>query len=375
MPSGRRRSEEDAVLRDLIDEPARGSIGDLRVFQQPGLPSLRRFVLGELPVFPMSRLTGMRLTEVGFGKATFAMPVTRWLGDGFGLYWGGVYALLADAPLACAIWSTLPAGKALATSELAMSFVRPMSLATTGMVGRAEVIHCSTQVGLSKIEITDPDGRMLAFGSTRCLVSDVAVDPAAEYPAPDTGPDDPPDPFLRPPPEDGYFSLEEVRNGAPIELQRRAIAGDPVFPVWRLTGYRPTQVAEGVATGILPASRWHSNGGPATYGGLIAWAAEFTLGAAVYTMLGPGDVFATLDLHIRFTRPARIDGGALHFRASVQHQGKRLRICSCSVDDAEGRRVAMATSSALVVQGGARELSAGRLPEEILAEAERRGES
>jgi hypothetical protein len=33
--------------------------------------------------------------------------------------------------------------------------------------------------------------------------------------------------------------------------------------------------------------------------------------------------------------------------------------------------VAMATSSALVVEGGARELRKGRLPEEILAEAER----
>ncbi len=125
-------------------------------------------------------------------------------------------------------------------------------------------------------------------------------------------------------------------------------------------------------TGVLPASAWLSNGGPAVYGGLIAWAAEFTMGAAVYSMLGAGDVFATLDLHIRFTRPARFDAGGLTFRAAVDHSGKRLRVTSCTVDDAEGRRVAMATSSALLVPGGVRELTKGRLPDEILADAERR---
>ena len=90
-------------MDDITRERFRGSIGDLRVFQRPGLESARRFVRGELPLFPISRLTGMRPTDVGLGKATFAMPVTRWLEDGFGLYWGGVYALFADAPLACAI--------------------------------------------------------------------------------------------------------------------------------------------------------------------------------------------------------------------------------------------------------------------------------
>ena len=44
---------------------------------------------------------------------------------------------------------------------------------------------------------------------------------------------------------------------------------------------------------------------------------------------------------------------------------------SCNVDNAEGKRVAMATSSALVVKGGVRELSKGRLPDEILAGANR----
>ena len=352
-------------------ERVRGSIGDLRAFQKPGLVTLRRYVRGELPMPPISRLAGMRPTEVALGKATFTMPITRWLEDGFGLYWGGVYALFADAPLAAANWTTLPAAKAVSTSELQMSFVRPMSRKTSNLIGRAETIHSGSQVGLSMLQITDHEGRLLAFGNTRCLLPDVPVDLDAEYPSPDLGPTEPADPYLRPPPEDGYFSLDQVMNGTPIELQRRTIAGEKIIPICRLTGYRTTSVDEGRCKGVLPSSAWFSNGGPSVYGGLLAWAAEFTMGSAVYSTLPVGDVFATLDMHIRFTRPALINSGDFVLEASVNHRGRLLRVSSCNVDNAEGKRVAMATSSALVVEGGARELRKGRLPEEILAEAER----
>lgn len=363
-------AETKTWMNNITDERFRGAIGDLRAFQKPGLESFRRYLRGELPAPPISRLTGMRPTEAGLGKATFTMPVTPWLGDGFGLYWGGVYALFADAPLAWAILTSLPAGKTVATSELSLSFVRPMSRKTTNMIGRAETIHSGNQVGLSMVQITDQDGRLLAFGSTRCLVTDVPVDPEAIYPPPDLGPVDPADPYLRPPPEGGYFNIDQIMNGAPLELQQRTVAGETIFPVWRLTGYRPTEVEEGCVTSVLPSSAWFSTGGPSIYGGLLAWAAEFTMGAAVYSTLSAGDVFATLDMHIRFTRPALVGSGDLTFAATVNHRGRLLRVSSCNVDNAEGKRVAMATASALVVKGGVRELMKGRLPDEILAGAE-----
>ena len=359
-------------MGDISAEEVRGSLGDRRAFQKTGLETLRRYVRGDLPGPPIARLAGLRPTEAGLGKATFTMPVTRWLEDGFGLYWGGLFALFADAPLASAVWTTLPAGKTVATSELSLSFVRPMSRKTVNMIGRAETIHAGNQVGLSTVQITDQDGRMLAFGSTRCLISDVPVDPHAEYPPPSLGPAEPADPYLRPPPEGDYFALDEVLTRTPIELQRQTVAGEKIFPVWRLTGYRPTGIEEGRCTASLPSSPWFSNGGPAIYGGLLAWAAEFTMGAAVYSTLGRGDVFATLDMHIRFTRPALVNSGDLRLEATVNHRGKRLRVSSCNVDSADGKRVAMGTASALVVEGGVRELWNGRLPEEILVDGEGR---
>jgi len=64
------------AIDDMIEEPVRGSIGDLRTFQSPGLETFRRFIREDLPGPPISRLLGMRPTEAGLGKATFAMPIS-----------------------------------------------------------------------------------------------------------------------------------------------------------------------------------------------------------------------------------------------------------------------------------------------------------
>jgi uncharacterized protein (TIGR00369 family) len=99
---------------------------------------------------------------------------------------------------------------------------------------------------------------------------------------------------------------------------------------------------------------------------VIAWFAEAAMGSAVYSSVGPGEVFGTLDLNVRFTRPALINSGDLTVNAEVTHEGRRLRIASAEVVNSEGKMVAMATSSALVVEGGIRALMQGWIPDEVL---------
>lgn len=61
-----------------------------------------------------------------------------------------------------------------------MSFVRPMTRKTANIVGRAEIVHSGSQAGLSMTQIIDRDGRMVAFGSPRCRVSDVPAGTSAQ---------------------------------------------------------------------------------------------------------------------------------------------------------------------------------------------------
>ena len=353
----------------VTDEPHRGAIGDLRLFQTPGFESIRKLISGELPGFPPSRLLGTRLTDVGLGTVSAAMPITPWLEDSHGLIEAGIFALFADAPLASALWSGLPPGRVSTTSELNMSFVRPVSNITSNLVGRAETVHLGRQVGLSSIHIADQTGRLLAHGTTKCLIADVPVDLDADYPSPDTGSDDPPDPYLREPPgADAYWTAREAIETTPIELMWKAQAEARRFPNWRLTGFQPGKVEMGSLTAHIPSSPWFANGGPAIYGGVLAWMADHTMGGAVFSTLETGALFAPLDLNVRYIRPALINSGDLTAHAEVRHHGRRLRVSSCEITNGEGKTVAMATSSALVVPDGARALVAGRSPDEIVGD-------
>ena len=88
----------------------------------------------------MNRLTGMELTEVGLGTSTFSMPASRWLLSPQGLISVGTLAILADAPLGCAVQSALPAMTAYATSELSLRLLRPARAGGT-LVARVALAH------------------------------------------------------------------------------------------------------------------------------------------------------------------------------------------------------------------------------------------
>ncbi|MDH3190718.1 MAG: PaaI family thioesterase [Acidimicrobiia bacterium] len=127
------------------EEPYRGAIGDMRLFQNPGFESLRRVAFGEYPGAAAFASVRFPVTDVGLGKVSFPMPVTKWLEDAFGLVEAGVFALFADGPLASALWTGLPAGKVSTTSEINMSFVRPATGKTTSRDGADESDHPADQ--------------------------------------------------------------------------------------------------------------------------------------------------------------------------------------------------------------------------------------
>lgn len=362
------------AISHVIDEPHRGAIGDMRWFQRSGIDTIRDMISGGLPGPPPTRMFGSGPTDVGLGKVTFSMPVTRWLEDSLGVIEAGIFALFADAPIASALWSALPAGKVATTSELNMSFLRPATRATERLVGFAETVHLGRQVGLANLRITDQNGRLMAHATTRCLISEVPVDPDADLPPPDTGPDDPADPYLRDPPDsDLYWPKEWITSLAPAELMKSAAAsenGSKRGPVFNMMGLEPVFGAGGRSQMTLPTSPWFSNGGPAIYGGVLAWLADVAMGSAAYSLLDVGGLNAPLDLNVRYIRPALINSGKLTAEARVIHQGKRLRVVQAEIRSEEQKPVALATSSSLVLPDGAFDLVKGKTAHEIISDSD-----
>jgi len=68
--------------------------------------------------------------------------------------------------------------------------------------------------------------------------------------------------------------------------------------------------------------------------------------SAIQTLGPTGDSFVTVDLKVYFTRPARADGRDLSAEGRLVHAGRSLMIATSTVNDADGKPVAMATASA-----------------------------
>jgi uncharacterized protein (TIGR00369 family) len=302
----------------------------------------------------MNRLTGMELTEVGLGTATFSMPATRWLLSAQGLISIGTLAILADAPLGCAVQSALPARTGYATSELSLRLLRP-ARAGGVLIARGTVVHAGRSLALSSVQITDERGRLLADGSSLCFVRPSSegaapAEPATREvePAPQAGS---PDPYQRP--ELGEVLDQDVWDRmSGLEVLEALVTGDlPGPPLHFLTGVHPVEVGAGHAVFALPCHEWLCSPLGTVEGGAIAMAADSALVSAIQTTAPAGAALGAMDLKVNFLRPVPPDGRELLAHGRVRHAGRTITIAEAEVVNADGKPVAMATGSAMVLAG------------------------
>jgi uncharacterized protein (TIGR00369 family) len=309
---------------------------------------MRRTTRGRFDPPPIHHLTGLSPAESGLGTSTFTMPASPWLQTTVpGLMTGGVLAFLADGPLGTAIITVLPPLGYMTTSDLSLSFLRPASLDSGTLIGSARVIHGGRSVALSEISIDDAHGHHLAHGTSRGFVLTAPGAPDAEereQPRYET-----PDPYLRRPVAGRPIDHEEWSRISGLEAMRRCIARETVPPIYHLTGLHPVEADEGSCTFAMPASPWLCSPQPVLYGGSIALLADAALSCAVMTTIPPGWSFASLDLKVNYLRPVAPDGSMLHAHGRLVHRGRTMALAEVDLLNEDGRKVAVASSSAIVL--------------------------
>ena len=333
-------------------ESVRGGYPAPELFGLPGVDQLRALLRDGAPRPPINRLTGMELTEVGLGTSTFSMPASRWLLSPQGLISVGTLAILADAPLGCAVQSALPAMTAYATSELSLRLLRPARAGGT-LVARGALVHAGRSLALSSVQIVDDRGCLVADGSSMCFIR-TAGGGAPPPPAitPEAGPASrarSPDPYERP--ELGGVLEQEVweriSGKAVLEAQ---LAGDlPPPPLHFLTGVHPVEIGTGEAIFALPCHEWLCSPLRTVEGGAIAMVADYALAAAIQTTAPAGAALAAMDLKVNFIRPVPPDGRELLAHGRVRHAGRTITIADAEVVNADSKPVAIATGSAMIL--------------------------
>ena len=333
------------------EEPVQGELFPREWLGLSGIEQLRLFLSGHVGRPPIGRLTGMHLTELGVGSATFVMPITGWLQSPQGLMTAGAVAILADGPLGCAIQTTLQPATGYTTTELSMNMVRPAPR-SGNLIGRGRIVHVGRQMGLSEVFVTDDDGRLIAHGTSRCAIFPPAAHvppPPSELPAPTVAQEQAAAPFARPV-VGAVLGEEEFQTRSGLEVMEGLASGElPPPPATHLLGARPTVATEGMCEFSMPATGWLASPSGVVEGGVTAFLTDNTLGAAMQTTVPAGTAIAPTDLRVQFLRPVATDGALLTARASVLHRGRSFAAARAEVTNAQGKLVALGGASALIL--------------------------
>jgi uncharacterized protein (TIGR00369 family) len=341
----------------IVDEPVRGSFAYLEqpgLFSMPTVEQLRLFIERRLPAPPLTHLSGLVVDEASEGASTWSVPASPWWRSAAGVFPGGALSFVADAALAGAVYTKLPAGIALLSSDLSMNFLEPAGPSSERLVARGTVIDVGRRQGLSEARVEDARGTLLAHATSRCVLQPLPFDPPPppeEFPAVAPPAFDAPDPYLRPTQGEVVAQglWDETSGLDLVQLWRKGERA--TSPNCSLLGLRFVEVAESTVTLVMPASMWFCTGFGTFYGGALSAFADAAINLAVTTTLPAGTSFATLDLRMNFLRPVTPDGRDLVARATVEQRGRTIAVSTARIDDADGKRVAMATGSAMITEG------------------------
>ena len=135
-----------------------------------GLEFVQGLVDGTLPLNTIARTLGYDVAEVANGRVVVtALPNDTHLNPS-GTVHGGLAATLLDSCMGLAIWSTLEKGVGQTTLEFKISLVRPITPETGLIKAEGVVLNRGRRVGTAEGKITDDKGRLLAHGTTTCLI-------------------------------------------------------------------------------------------------------------------------------------------------------------------------------------------------------------
>jgi uncharacterized protein (TIGR00369 family) len=150
---------------------------------------------------------------------------------------------------------------------------------------------------------------------------------------------------------DPMITAAAVAGMSGLEFLRAIRDGKlPPAPIAALMGFRPAEVEEGyvVFEGTPDESVYNPIG--TVHGGLVCTLADTVAACAVHSTLPAGLAYTSIDLNVSYTRPVTRDSGRLRAIGTVVKPGRRVAFSRAEILDGQGKVVATATSSCLVMQ-------------------------
>jgi len=137
-----------------------------------GVALFEKIIAGDLPSPPVCAVSQQRMIEVRHGRVVWeASPPASFVNPAGGVHGGWAMTVL-DSALGCAVHAALPAGKGYTTVEAKTNLTRAPKV---GEIYRCvgEIITLGRRTATSEAKLTDTQGRVVAFGTTTCLILDL----------------------------------------------------------------------------------------------------------------------------------------------------------------------------------------------------------
>jgi uncharacterized protein (TIGR00369 family) len=153
-----------------IDGKTYGTVSAERRKEMSGLEFVSGLADGTLPLNTIARTLGYDVAEAKIGEVVITATPTDSLLNPAGTVHGGFTATLLDSCMGLAIQSTLEKGLSQTTLEFKISLVRPITPETGPIRAEGVVLNCGRRIGTAEGRVTDEKGRLLAHGTTTCLI-------------------------------------------------------------------------------------------------------------------------------------------------------------------------------------------------------------
>ncbi len=138
-----------------------------------GLAMMRAIIEGRLPPPPMAATLEFAVELAEEGRVVFVGRPSFRHYNPFGVAHGGYAGALLDSCMTCAVQSTLEPGFGTTTLEYKVSMVRPMTEKTGIVRAEGKTLYVGKRSGTAEGRIIDAAGRLLAHGTTTCLIFSV----------------------------------------------------------------------------------------------------------------------------------------------------------------------------------------------------------
>jgi uncharacterized protein (TIGR00369 family) len=147
-----------------------GTVSADRRLEMSGLEFVQGLVDGTLPLNTIAQTLGYDVSEAVSGRVVVTAEPSGSHLNPAGTVHGGLTATLLDSCMGLAIQSTLEKGIGQTTLEFKISLVRPITPDTGPIRAEGIVMSRGRRVGTAEGRVTDGSGRLLAHGTTTCLI-------------------------------------------------------------------------------------------------------------------------------------------------------------------------------------------------------------